>query len=64
MIEEVMEAGNHDWIWWIDFDSLITNATIKIDEIITESLANATNPNKIDFLLTGDWSATPLLLNY
>jgi mannan polymerase II complex MNN10 subunit len=55
MLEQAMDGGKHDWIWWIDFDTLITNATIKLGDIIEESLANATRPDDIDFLLTGDW---------
>jgi mannan polymerase II complex MNN10 subunit len=55
MLEQAMAGGKHDWIWWIDFDTLITNATIKLGDIIEESLANATRPDDIDFLLTGDW---------
>ena len=55
MLEEVMAGGNHDWIWWIDFDTLITNTTIKLEDIILDSLANSTRPMDVDFLLTGDW---------
>jgi mannan polymerase II complex MNN10 subunit len=55
MLEEVMAAGKHDWIWWIDFDTLITNNTIKLSDIISESLSNYTRPAEIDFLLTADW---------
>lgn len=55
MLEEVMAAGKHDWIWWSDFDTLITNQTIKLSDIIAESLANFTRPNDVDFLLTADW---------
>ena len=55
MLEQIMNDKKHDWIFWIDFDTLITNATIKLEDIIQESLANATNPNEIDYLFTGDW---------
>jgi mannan polymerase II complex MNN10 subunit len=55
MLERVMAAGEHDWMWWIDFDTLITNSTIKLSDIISESLANTTEPHEIDFLLTADW---------
>ena len=55
MMERLIKAGQHDWIWWLDFDTLFTNMTIKVTDIIQESLANATNPDDIDFLLTDDW---------
>ena len=55
MLENIMAENKHDWIFWIDFDTLITNATIKLEDIIQESLANATQRNEIDYLFTGDW---------
>jgi mannan polymerase II complex MNN10 subunit len=55
MLEEAMATEKHDWIWWIDFDTLITNITIKLEDIIEESFANHTRPNDIDFLFTADW---------
>jgi mannan polymerase II complex MNN10 subunit len=55
MMERLIKAGQHDWIWWLDFDTLFTNMTIKVTDIIQESLVNATNPDDIDFLLTNDW---------
>jgi mannan polymerase II complex MNN10 subunit len=55
MLEEAMATKKYDWIWWIDFDTLITNTTIKLEDIIQDSLVNHTRPNDVDFLLTGDW---------
>jgi hypothetical protein len=55
MIEEIIDAGQHDWVWWIDFDTLITNTSIKLTDIIAESLAETPNPDEIDFILTKDW---------
>lgn len=55
MLEEAMATKKYDWIWWIDFDTLITNTTIKIEDIIQESLASYTRPNELDFLFTADW---------
>lgn len=40
MMERLITAGTHDWIWWIDFDTLVTNLDIRLDDIITESLYN------------------------
>jgi len=54
MLETAMATKKYDWIWWIDFDTLITNTTIKLEDIIQESLANHTRPNDVDFLLTAD----------
>ncbi|KAF2103037.1 hypothetical protein NA57DRAFT_52573 [Rhizodiscina lignyota] len=43
MMEDLVHAGTHDWIWWIDFDTLITNLNIKLDDIIKESLYNVSS---------------------
>jgi len=55
MIEEAIHARKYDWIWWMDFDTLITNQTVKVEDLIAEHLANETDPNAIDFLFTPDW---------
>jgi mannan polymerase II complex MNN10 subunit len=55
MIERVINARTHDWVWWMDFDTLITNTTMPLTDIITESLANATEPAEVDFLVNNDW---------
>jgi mannan polymerase II complex MNN10 subunit len=55
MLEQVIAKEKYDWIWWIDFDTLITNTTVKLEDIIQESLENSTRPNDIDFLLNVDW---------
>ncbi|KAF2462995.1 uncharacterized protein BDR25DRAFT_298686 [Lindgomyces ingoldianus] len=54
MMERLIKSNKYDWMWWIDFDTLITNTDIKVAEIIQETLANATNPDDIDFLTTHD----------
>ena len=55
MIDRLIHRNAYDWIWWIDFDTLITNMTVKLEDLIEESLANATNPDQIDMILTPDW---------
>ena len=55
MVERVIKEGQHDWIWWLDFDTLITNTTMSLVDIIEESLANVTTPDAVDFLVTDDW---------
>ncbi|KAF1840597.1 glycosyltransferase family 34 protein [Cucurbitaria berberidis CBS 394.84] len=54
MAEKVIKSGKYDWIWWLDFDTLITNTDIKVTDIIEEELRNATNPNDIDYIVTHD----------
>ncbi|KAF2196981.1 hypothetical protein GQ43DRAFT_382084 [Delitschia confertaspora ATCC 74209] len=54
MIERLIKSNKYDWIWWMDFDTLITNTDIKITDVIRENLKNATNPGQIDYLLTHD----------
>lgn len=55
MIERLINTGQHDWIWWMDFDTLITNTSMSLTEIIHESLENSTTPDMVDFLVTNDW---------
>ena len=55
MVESAIATGLYDWVWWMDFDTLITNNTIKVEDVIEESLANVTNPDLIDFIFTPDW---------
>jgi len=55
MVHRVINAGQHDWVWWMDFDTLITNTNTKLVDIISEALANATDPDEIDYLFTPDW---------
>lgn len=55
MIERLIQAEQHDWIWWMDFDTLITNTTVKLEDVISETLANSTEPDNTDFLVTDDW---------
>lgn len=55
MVQSAINATLYDWIWWIDFDTLVTNMNIKVEDIIEEALGNVTNPDKIDFLFTPDW---------
>ncbi|UKZ79332.1 hypothetical protein TrVFT333_007082 [Trichoderma virens FT-333] len=55
MVQRIINAAQHDWIWWIDFDTLIMNMNTKLEDIIEDALANATAPDVIDFLFTPDW---------
>ncbi|KAH7399353.1 galactosyl transferase GMA12/MNN10 family-domain-containing protein [Pyrenochaeta sp. MPI-SDFR-AT-0127] len=54
MAEKLIKSGKYDWIWWLDFDTLITNTEIKVIDIIEEELKNVTNPDAIDYLFTHD----------
>jgi len=54
MVQQVINASQHDWVWWMDFDTLITNTNIKLTDIIADTLANATNPDLVDWIFTPD----------
>jgi mannan polymerase II complex MNN10 subunit len=54
MVERVIKSGKYDYIWWLDFDTLVTNTDIKVADIIAEELANVTNPDGIDYIFTHD----------
>jgi mannan polymerase II complex MNN10 subunit len=55
MIENAINKRRYDWIWWMDFDTLITNKTIKITDIIEEALQKHKNPDMVSMMLTADW---------
>ncbi|RMZ66716.1 galactosyl transferase GMA12 MNN10 family-domain-containing [Pyrenophora seminiperda CCB06] len=54
MVERLTKSGKYDWIWWVDFDTLITNTSIKITDIIDEELQKANNPDEVDIIFTHD----------
>ncbi|KAH8733063.1 galactosyl transferase GMA12/MNN10 family-domain-containing protein [Phaeosphaeriaceae sp. PMI808] len=54
MAERLIKTGKYDWIWWMDFDTLITNTTTKLTDIIDEELRKVENPEEIDYLFTHD----------
>ncbi|KAF8537911.1 galactosyl transferase [Trichophaea hybrida] len=54
MIEYLIRTAEYDWIWWIDYDTVITNTSVKLENIITDALKGATKPNDIDMILTAD----------
>lgn len=55
MVERVIKADQHDWIWYLDFDTLITNTSISLTNLIDENLSNVTISKDIDLLVTDDW---------
>jgi mannan polymerase II complex MNN10 subunit len=55
MVQRLIQENKYDWIWWIDYDALITNTTVKLEDLIEESLATVPNPDQIDMMLTADW---------
>ena len=59
MIERVIRAGKHDWVWWIDFDTLYMNTTARITDVIHETVTNTTNPDGINMIFTRDWFVSP-----
>jgi mannan polymerase II complex MNN10 subunit len=54
MIERLIKKNQWDWLWWLDFDTLITNTEISVADIVEETLGNVTAPDEIDYLLTHD----------
>jgi len=49
MVENAINTNKYDWIWWLDFDTLVTNMTIKVEDIITRYAKLDT-----DMILTAD----------
>ncbi|KAF1994059.1 glycosyltransferase family 34 protein [Amniculicola lignicola CBS 123094] len=54
MMERLIKKRKWDWIWFVDFDTLVTNMQIKLEDIIDATLANVTSPAEIDWLKTHD----------
>ncbi|KAJ6035976.1 hypothetical protein N7540_000255 [Penicillium herquei] len=54
MVENIIKAGKHDWIWYMDFDVLITNMSVSLTDIIHDSLESVSPPSQIDLLVTDD----------
>jgi mannan polymerase II complex MNN10 subunit len=54
MAERLIKSAKYDWIWWLDFDTLVTNTDIKVTDVIEEELRNVKNPDEIDYLFTHD----------
>lgn len=54
MVRRLIKKDQWDWIWWLDFDTLITNTDIKVADIIQDTLNNATNPDELDYLFSHD----------
>ncbi|KAJ6031436.1 hypothetical protein N7540_002168 [Penicillium herquei] len=52
MVENIIKAGKHNWIWYMDFDILITNMSVSLTDIIYESLEGLSPPSQIDLLVT------------
>ncbi|KAA8908638.1 galactosyl transferase GMA12/MNN10 family-domain-containing protein [Sphaerosporella brunnea] len=76
MVEYLVRTGDYDWIWWIDYDTVITNTTVKLEDIIAEALHSekVKSPQDIHMILTADcWPlnagsmllrSTPLMLEF
>ena len=55
MMERLIKEEKWDWLWWVDFDTLITNTDTKVTDVIEETLKTVPNPDDIDILTTHDW---------
>lgn len=57
MIERVIKQNQHDWVWWVDFDTLFTNMTKNVEDVIDGALATLQEKerNEVDLILTPDW---------
>lgn len=55
MLQREIRTQNYDWLWWIDYDTLITNYTVKLEDIIHEAIHSTDHPDDIHQILTSDW---------
>ncbi|KAF2013091.1 glycosyltransferase family 34 protein [Aaosphaeria arxii CBS 175.79] len=54
MMQRLIKKNNWDWLWWMDFDTLITNTDIDVQSIIDETLKETTRADEVDVLVTHD----------
>ena len=54
MMEQLIETQEYDWIWVLDFDTLITNSSVTIESIVEEALLDVEKPDDVDFILMHD----------
>ncbi|KAF2424229.1 hypothetical protein EJ08DRAFT_700824 [Tothia fuscella] len=54
MVQRVANMSKYDWVWWMDFDTLITNTNTKLEDVVAESLKGLENANSVDWLFTPD----------
>jgi mannan polymerase II complex MNN10 subunit len=55
VVERAIKTNQYDWVWWIDYDTIITNLSIKLEDIIADALRDEKDPNAIDMIVTSDW---------
>jgi len=71
MLRRVIDAGKHDWVWWMDFDTLITNMTTKVEDVVDSGLKAAVargdvkvgGEDEIDWLVSEDWYVVVLVFH-
>lgn len=59
-IQKVLSGeGQYQWVWMLDYDTLITNSAVKLEELVEKALAFAEKEGKsrhaIQMILTRDW---------
>lgn len=66
MIEDAIdriqrEESSAKWIWWLDWDTVITNTTIRLEDIVDEALVryNGEDPGDVEMVMTKDWFVFP-----
>lgn len=59
MVEQLARSGAYDWVWWIDFDTVITNSSVRLETLIADGLAAAPHAADVDMIVTADWCAPP-----
>lgn len=57
MIERLLKSAEYDWIWWIDFDTLMTNMGTKIEDIIHDSLYNSSALIAVDHSIKDEYGS-------
>lgn len=45
---------SHDWVMWLDCDSLIMNFSIPIEQIVWSALSAAEDPDEVHLIISED----------
>ncbi|KAI4921520.1 hypothetical protein J4E85_008865 [Alternaria conjuncta] len=54
MVERLVKTNKYDWIWWLDFDTLITDTGVAVADVVRDELEKAENANEVDYIFTHD----------
>jgi hypothetical protein len=59
LVNETLNSGKYDWVLWMDFDTLFTNLSIKMEDFISDArenhLAEGQSWDEVSIIAAPDW---------